>query len=360
MSESEPRSLDAVRAEIDGVDAKLVELLSLRAELAQEIGRLKGREGKPFFTPEREREIFARLREINPGPLRPDQLESVFREVISAARAAERPIGVAYWGPPGTFSHLAALQTFGASANLLPVESIDDAFLAVEHGGADYGVVPIENSVAGVIPQTLDMFPRTNVKICAERYVPIHHSLVSTAASLEAVKRVYAGIQPFQQCRRWLRDRMPHAEVVEVVPTSTAAQKALTDHEGAAIANRLGAETVGIPILAERIEDDPHNRTRFLVIGFNEPAQTGNDKTSLMFNLRNQPGELYRALGALYAHSVNLMMIESRPAPRAGFVYLFYVDCVGHRLDAPMSKAVEALKSLTLETTVLGSYPAAE
>jgi chorismate mutase/prephenate dehydratase len=147
---------------------------------------------------------------------------------------------------------------------------------------------------------------------------------------------------------------------VEVVPTSAAAQKAMADEESAAIANKLASETLGIPFLAERIEDDPHNRTRFLVIGFNEPAQTGNDKTSLMFNLRNQPGELYRALGALYAHSVNLMMIESRPAPRAGFEYLFYVDCVGHRLDPPMAKAIEALKGLTLETTVLGSYPAAE
>lgn len=349
----------AARAEIDQLDSELVELLNRRAELAQSIGKLKGRDQRPFFTPEREREVFERLREINAGPLLPDQLRSIFREVISAARALEKPLCAAYWGPPGTFSNIAAAQTFGSSSNLMPVDSIHDVFMAVEHGTADYGVVPVENSLAGVVPETLDMFPLTNARICAERYISIDHQLVSVAESLTAIERVYAGPQPALQCRRWLRENLPHAEVVEVMPTARAAERALNDPHGAAIANRLGAETVGIPVLVEHIQDNPQNQTRFLAIGFNEPAQTGRDKTSLMFNLRNQPGQLYRALGALESEHVNLLMIESRPAQRAQFEYMFFLDCVGHRLDDNMARAIERLRELALETVVLGSYPSA-
>lgn len=356
----EPQNpLTHARNEIDALDAQLVELLNRRAELAQSIGHLKGRDQRPFFTPEREREVFERLREINAGPLLPEQLRSIFREVISAARALEKPLTAAFWGPPGTFSHIAATQTFGSSSNLAPVDSIHDVFMAVEHGSADYGVVPVENSLAGVVPETLDMFPVTNVKICAERYIAIDHHLVTVADSLDAIKRVFAGPQPALQCRRWLRENVPQAEIVEVMPTARAAERALHDVESAAIANRLGAETVGIPILVEHIQDNPQNQTRFLVIGFNEPAQTGRDKTSLMFNLRNQPGQLYRALGALEAHGVNLQMIESRPAQRAQFEYMFFLDCMGHRADDNMATAIERLRGLALETVVLGSYPSA-
>jgi chorismate mutase/prephenate dehydratase len=360
MPKAGESSLDQLRNSIDKVDQAIIELLNERARLALQIGKIKGRDGKPFFTPERERQILQGVSSKNPGPLSDAQLASVFREIISAARAAEKPLTVSYWGPEGTFTHLAALQTFGASASFRSEDSIDDVFLAVERRDADYGVVPAENSIAGVVPQTLDMFPLTNAKICSECYVPIHHHLVSVAESVAAVKRLYSGQQPLAQCKRWLRENLPKVEVVDTVPTSLAARQALADPEGAAIANKLGAEAVGIPILAEHIQDSAHNRTRFLVIGFNEPAQTGRDKTSLMFNLRNKPGELYRALGALVEQGVNLLMIESRPAPRSSFEYIFYIDCEGHRQDAPIRLAIERLKEFALETTVLGSYPAAE
>ncbi len=360
MGEKPKRGLEAIRKEIDELDRNLVEMLNHRAGLAKAIGLLKGQDGKPFFTPEREREIYERLMQINPGPLQNRQIVSIFREIISAARAAEKPLACAYWGPPGTFTHLAALQTFGSSSRLVPVESISDVFLAIEHGDADYGVVPVENSVAGVVPETLDMFPQTNVKICAEAYVPIHHHLVSVASSLENIQRVFAGPQPSMQCRRWLKANLPQAEIIEVVPTARAAEKALGDPESAAIANKLGAQTLGIGILVEHIEDNPHNRTRFLVVGYNDPARTGRDKTSLMFNLRNRPGELHRALGAFVEHEVNLMMIESRPAQRATFEYIFYCDCAGHHSDENLARAIESLKAQALETTVLGSYPALE
>ncbi len=352
-----PRELPAIREDIDRIDANLIELLNRRAALAQEVGRLKGRDQRPFFTPERERQIFDKLAQTNPGPLQNEQLASIYREIISAARALEKPLGAAYWGPSGTFTHLAAMQVFGGSSHFEAADSITDVFRKVEHRACDYGVVPVENSTAGVVPETLDMFPQTNVKICAETYVMVHHHLASIATSIDQIERVYAGPQPWQQCKRWLRDHLPKAEIVEIVPTSRAAETALRDPNSAAICNRFGAETVGIPLLAEHIEDNPQNRTRFLVIGYNEPAKTGRDKTSLMFNLRNKPGELYRALGALDKEGVNLMMIESRPAPRASFEYIFYIDCAGHRTDAPLQSAIETLRQYALETTVLGSYP---
>jgi chorismate mutase/prephenate dehydratase len=357
MPEKESKKLEAIRTEIDAIDASMVETLNRRAALAAEIGKLKGRDKHPFFTPEREREIYAKLSEINAGPLQKRQLVSIFREIISAARALEKPLHVAFWGPSGTFTHLAAIQTFGGSTTFEAQDSIQDSFLAVEHGDADYGVVPVENSVAGVVPETLDMFPQTRVKICAETYVPIHHHLVSTVRELGDIQRVYAGPQPVGQCKRWLRANLPSAGIVEMTPTSRAAERALDDPHGAAIANKLGAETVGIPILVEHIEDNPHNRTRFLIVGYNEPAKTGADKTSLMFNLRHRPGELYHALGALYQEGVNLMMIESRPAARATFEYIFYCDCIGHRSDQAMQAAIARLKECALETTILGSYP---
>lgn len=352
-----PRQLPEIRQEIDAIDQELIRLLNRRADCAIEVGSVKKEDGKPFFTPERERAIYEALSSKNPGPLTSRQLTNIFREVISAARASEKPLMSAYWGPPGTFTHIASLRTFGASSEHSPQESILDVFQAVEHGQADYGVVPVENSIAGIVPETLDMFPQTNVKICSETYIAIHHHLLSTAKSLADVKRVYAGPQPGQQCRRWLRANLPNAEIVEVVPTAKAAERALVEPGTAAIANALGAETVGIPILVEHIEDNPANRTRFLVIGYNEPAKTGRDKTSLMFNLRNRPGELVRALSAFEKEGVDLMMIESRPAQRATFEYIFYCDCAGHRADENLNRALNDIKTCTYESTVLGSYP---
>lgn len=352
--------LSQIRQELDAIDALLVENLNRRAELAQAIGKVKEKDGKPFFTPERERQVYERLMALNNGPLLGSQIQSIYREIISAARALEKPLRAAYWGPPGSYSFMAASRTFGQSSELAPYGSISDVFSAVEHGDADYGVVPVENSSTGVVPETLDMFPMTNVKICSELYVPIDHNLVSFTSNLSDIKRVYTGAQPQHQCQRWLNQNLPHAEIKPSTSSSQAASDAKEDAEGAAIASRLAAELLGIPIVAAHIQDSPLNRTRFLVIGFNEPAKTGRDKTSLMFNLRNKPGELYRALGALVNHDVNLLMIESRPAQRSGFEYLFFVDCIGHRDDDAMARAVAELKTLAMEMVVLGSYPSAE
>lgn len=351
------RTVEDVRNDIDSIDAEIVRLLGRRAGLAREIGGLKDDQKKPYFTPEREHQIMARLAALDAGPLRAEQVAAVFREIISAARAAEKPLSVAYWGPIGTYSHLAAVQTFGRSTNFSPVDSIRDVFQSVEQGRADYGIVPIENSIAGVVPETLDMFPQTNVKICDETFVSIEHMLASGGVPLEGVERVYAGPQPAAQCREWLSTHLPKAEVVNVAPTARAAEMARKDSAGAAIVNTMTIELQEMTVLAEHLEDSPNNRTRFVVLGFNEPARTGLDKTTLMFNLRNRPGELYRVLGSFFEHQVNLMMIESRPAQRASFEYLFYVDCGGHRSDENVANAIAAIRGFALETTILGSYP---
>lgn len=357
MDEATPRPLEEIRNDIDSIDRTLVELLSRRVELAQEVGRVKGRDKRPYFTPERERQIYEKLERINPGPLQNRQLAAIFREIISAARAAEKPLVVAYWGPAGTYTHSAAIQTFGTSTDFIAQDSIPDVFQAIEHGEVDYGVVPVENAVAGIVPETLDQFPQTNVKICAEIYIPIHHHLASTCEKLSDVQRVYAFGQPANQCRHWLKANLPNAEIVETAPTARAAKKALEDPNGAAICNSLAAELIGIPILVEHISDNPANRTRFIILGYNEPAKTGRDKTSIMFNLRNRPGELVKALGAFERHGVNLMMIESRPAQRATFEYIFYCDSSGHRTDPGLTAAIDELREYALETVILGSYP---
>ncbi len=359
MSEpnSHPPQLDEIRRQIDDIDRQLLELLRRRTELAQEIGKLKQTGGKPFFTPERERQIYEHLQQSNLHPLRKEQAIAIFREIISAARACERQITVAYWGPEGTYTHLAAVQAFGRSTALQPQATIEEVFKAVELNHADYGVVPIENSLNGVVPETLDMFPQTNARICAETVLPVQHYLLSKAASLDEVERVYAAPQPFNQCRKWLRANLPNVEVVDVAPTSRAAQHAQKDPHGAAIANRLCAELYDLGILAESIQDDPRNHTRFVVVGYNEPAPSGHDKTTLMFSLRNRPGELYRVLGVFHKYDVNLTMIESRPAQRVSFEYIFYVDCAGHHSEPHLSSAIREISEVALETTLLGSYP---
>jgi chorismate mutase/prephenate dehydratase len=345
------------RKAIDAIDDEIVDRLVRRAELARTIGELKGRQDAPYFTPEREHEIFQRLQSLPSGPLRPEHVVAVFREVISAARAAERPLSVAFWGPLGTYSYMALVQKFGRSTTALAVDSIEEVFRAVENGQADYGVVPIENSVAGVVLETLDAFPLTNVKICDETFVAVSHLLATGGAALGSVRRVYAGPQPAQQCRQWLRANLPGVDVVSAAPTVRAAEMAVADPEGAAIVNSMTAEMLGMTVVASRIEDNAHNRTRFVVLGFNEPRPTGRDKTTLLFNLRNEPGALYRVLGAFYDHGVNLTMIESRPAPRATFEYLFFADCSGHRSDPAVAAAIGQIRATALDTTVLGSYP---
>ena len=353
-------SIQNLRREIDEIDSRLLELLSRRARLAQEIGHSKSRTSAQFFSPERERQIYARLSEENPGPLPREALQSIFREIISASRALEQPLQVAYLGPAGTFSHRAALHKFGNSSELKPVDTIPDVFKEVERGQAHYGLVPVENSTDGVIKPTLDMFSQTRLKVCAEVFVPVHHHLVTRAEKLGEVKRLYANPEALAQSRAWLRENLPKIEVVAATSNSKSAQMASVDSEGAAICTDIAAELYGVPLVATHIEDSPHNRTRFLVIGHNEPRPSGKDKTSIFFSVSHKAGALLRAMSAFDAYNINLTMIESRPTKQMPWEYVFFIDFQGHIQDAPVAHALQMLREQSLFVTVLGSYPEAE
>lgn len=353
-------SIQDLRAEIDRIDSEILQLLSRRATLAQEIGHSKTRTATNFFAPERERQIYSRLLEENPGPLPREAVRAIFREIISASRALEQPLQVAYLGPPGTFSHRAAISRFGGSSEHKPVDTIPDVFAEVERGRAHYGVVPLENSTEGVVRDTLDAFSKTKLKVCAEVFVPVQHHLATRAESLHAVKRLYAHPQSFAQSRTWLREHLPRVEVIAATSNSKSAQMAAVDSEGAAICTDIAAEIYNVPVAAQHIEDSPHNRTRFLVIGENEPKPSGRDKTSIFFSVRHKAGALLDAMETFRESGINLTLIESRPTKQMPWEYVFFIDFQGHVKDEPVARALARLEERSLFVTVLGSYPEAE
>ena len=353
--------LTEIRAQIDAVDAEMVTLLNRRAELSLEVGRQKaGTPNRRVFAPERERDVMQRLVALHTGPLPREALVAIYREIISASIALQKPMSVAYWGPPGTFTEMAALQRFGSSALYQDCRSIPDVFGEVERNHADYGVVPVETTTEGVVTYTLDMFHETSLRVCAEIFVTIVQNLLTHAPSLDKIKRLYAFSQPLAQCRRWLDTHLPDVEIIEVQPTSKAAERAAADPEGAAIASSRAAEVYDIPILFDSIQHNPNNRTRFLVIGRNEPPPTGRDKTSLLFAVRNEPGSLGRALRAFEQHNVNITMIATRPARGTAWEYVQFVDFQGHEQDAPVRAALDDLRQQSIYVNVLGSYPEGE
>ncbi len=353
-------SISDLRQQIDALDGELLDLLSRRARLAQEVGHNKVKSATSFFAPERERQIFERLLKENEGPLPPDAIRAIFREIISASRALEAPVKVAYLGPPGTFSHRAALNKFGVSSEPTPVATIPDVFTEVEKGAAHYGVVPVENSTEGVVSYTLDMFPQTRLKVCAEEFVSVQHHLATRSGNLKDIKRLYAHPQSLAQSRIWIRENLPKAEVVDVTSNSKSAQMASLDSEGAAICTDIAAEIYNLTVVAPHIEDSPHNRTRFLVIGQNEPKPSGKDKTSIFFSVRHKAGALMQAMAAFDAHNINLTMIESRPTKQMPWEYVFFIDFQGHRENEAAASALKQLEEQSLFVTVLGSYPEAE
>lgn len=353
-------SLQDLRRQIDALDSQILELLSQRARLAQEVGQSKTRTAAQFFAPERERQIFERLTSQNPGPFSANAIRAIYREIISASRALEAPIRVAYLGPPGTFSHRAALEKFGTSSELTPADTIPDVFQRVERGEADYGIVPVENSTEGVVPYTLDTFSQTRLKVCAETFVPVAHNLASKAETLSDIKRLYAHPQAFAQSRNWLRDHLHKVELIDTTSNSRSAQLASVDSEAAAVTTDIAADLYGLKLLAARIEDSPHNRTRFLVIGENQPQPSGRDKTSIFFSVQHRAGALMRAMAALDAHDINLTMIESRPTKQMPWEYVFFIDFQGHIKEDRVTRALKHLEEQSLFVTVLGSYPEAD
>jgi chorismate mutase / prephenate dehydratase len=355
--------IQSLREQIDALDREIVTRLNRRAELARQIGALKADQEVEAFDPAREQEVIARVWAANAGPLPDRALESIYREIVSSCRALEKPLSIAYWGPPASNTHVASLARFGRQARYAACDSIAAVFADVEKETADYGVVPVENSTEGIVSYTLDMFLESDLKICAELYVQISHNLLSSCASLDEVTRIYTMPQATAQCRRWLDRHAGEIERRDVTTTARAAELAAGEPGAAAIANSAAAEQYGLRILAERIEDNPRNRTRFLVLGRTASPPTGRDKTSLLFSVRHEAGELIRALAAFEKHDLNLTLIESRPTKQNPWEYVFFVDVAGH-VDDPTNPAVrralELFRERTLFVKLLGSYPESE
>lgn len=349
-------TIAGLRTQIDKIDRELVRLINQRAELAHQIGRLKDRDGQVVYDPVREEEVISRAQGLSTGPLPPECVRAVFRELISGSRALEKVLKVAYLGPAYTYSHLAALHRFGQSVEMVPVASIAAVFEEVNSGQADFGLVPLENSTDGRIADTLDMFTRLPVRICGEVLLEIHHHLLGKCPRAE-VREVYSKPQALSQCRNWLARHLPTARTIEVTSTATAAQLAAEKTGAAAIASLQAGVYYGLDALAERIEDQAGNLTRFAVIGEHGAPRTGKDKTSLMFEVEHRPGGLADALSLFKKADLNLTWIESFPIARPAGGYLFFVELDGHETDARVSRVVETLRKRALRLEVLGSYP---
>ena len=350
--------IDKLRAEIDALDAELVERLQQRARLAQRIGALKG--GASAYRPERESEILRRVAAQGGGPLPAEALTRVFREVVSACRGLEQAIRVAYLGPQGTFSEQAVRRHFGGGVEALPAAVIDEVFRRCESGDAQFAVVPVENSTEGAVGRSLDLLLVTPLRICGEVELRVQQNLMAKGGDAAGLKRVYAHAQSLAQCSVWLNRNLPGAERVPVASNAEAAERASREAGAGAIAGEAAAERYGLQLLARAIEDDPNNTTRFLVLGALEPAPTGRDRTSLVMSAENRPGAVHALLTPLAEAGVSMTRIESRPARAmrsALWEYVFYIDLEGHQKDARVAAALEALRRKAPFLKVLGSYP---
>jgi len=348
-------TLAGLRTKIDKVDREIVKLMNQRANLALDIGHIKTAAGETVYRPEREEEVLARVIERNKGPLPDGCLRNVYRELISGSRSLEKRLRVAYLGPAYSYTHLAAIERFGQSVELVPVGSIGAVFEEVNQGHVDHGVVPIENSTDGRIVDTLDMFTKLPVRICGEVQLAIHHNLLGTCQRDE-VREVYSKPQALSQCRNWLSRHLPTARVIEMTSTSTAAELARDKPGVAAIASRQAGVFYGLDVLAANIEDNQANLTRFSVIGETTGAKTGNDKTALMFGIDHHAGALADMMGIFKRNRLNLTWIESFPIPGEVGEYLFFVELVGHVSSVRVKRAIASLEKKATRLEVLGSY----
>ncbi|MCW8906154.1 MAG: prephenate dehydratase [Sedimenticola sp.] len=356
---SKQESLEQIRTRIDVLDTQIQELINQRAAAAQQVAQIKLSEDKDafFYRPEREAAILRTIKGRNTGPMGSEDMARLFREIMSACLALELPMRVAFLGPAGTFTQAAALKHFGHSVETVPMHSIPDIFREVESENAHYGVVPVENSTEGVINHTLDMFIASSLSICGEVMMRIHHHLLSLESELSRINRVYSHQQSLAQCRLWLDRNLPHAEQVTVGSNAEAARLASQEEGSAAIAGEMAAELYQLKGLARNIEDEPDNTTRFLVVGRQEAASSGEDKTTLMCATRNVAGGLNALLKPLAEHGISMSRIESRPSRQGNWDYLFFIDINGHRNDPEVQKALTALEAESRLLKVLGSYP---
>lgn len=352
--------LARLRAQIDAVDGAILTLLNERAGLVLEVGRLKQGAGVAPFDAAREREILERLAALNSGPFPTASIPDVFREIIGVMRGLEGTLRVAYLGPEGTFSHLAARRQFGALADLVPEPTLPDVVAAVEHGRADIAVVPVENTTEGVVTATLDALVEAETEICGEIVLRISHQLFSRSGRLADVERVASIPQALAQCRHWIEAHLPHADRVETASTAAAARLAADDPGVAAIGSDLAARTWGLATIETSVEDRRDNTTRFVVLGGEKAAPGDNDLTSALFTVRrDEAGALHRLLAPFSAHGVNLTSIQSRPLKGKPWEYVFFLDIEGHRDEVRVAQALTEAAGVATAYRVLGSFPRA-
>jgi len=356
-----PADLESLRAQIDAIDRELLGLLNRRAGVATTIGELKRAEGSPAFRPEREAAVIDALKGANAGPLPNDSVAPIWREIMSACRSLETPTRVAYLGPAGTFSELAALGYFGSSIVKLPCANADEVFHATSAGAADFGVVPVENSSEGVVTRSLDLFLTTPLTIVGETSLYVRHNLLRKTESLESIAAVCAHPQALAQCHAWLSHHLPNAERRPVASNAEGARLAGTDATLAGIASERAASEYGLFIVAPAIQDDAHNRTRFAILAHPgshpRPAASGHDCTSLVVSVANRPGAVHDMLQPLKAHGVSMTRFESRPARSGQWEYYFYVDLDGHPDQPNVARALAELHDACAFFKLLGTYP---
>ncbi|MGD0539298.1 MAG: prephenate dehydratase [Verrucomicrobiota bacterium] len=349
-------ALSEHRQAIDKLDWQIVKLLNERMQHVIEIGRLKKASGQEIYAPHREQAVLKRVSRLNKGPLADEAVRAIFREVMSGALAAEKPMSIAYLGPEATYTHQAALERFGASLNYTALKTIDEVFTHVARRRADFGVVPIENSTEGVVTHTLDMFIDSGLQIVAQIVLPIQHCLVSRARR-DRIRRLYVHPQTLAQCRGWIQKHFANAEIIETSSNARSAELAAKERNSGAIAGLLAAEKYGLPVLEHDVQDNAGNATRFLVLGRTCSPPTGRDRTSLMFCIADKVGALHSALAPFRRYQINMTKIESRPSKRKAWEYFFFVDCDGHLSDRKVARALAQLGEHCDFVKVLGSYP---
>jgi len=353
-------SLRNLRTQIDKLDLQILKLVNERAGVAAEIGKLKNDQASEVFSPAREEEVLHNVLEANKGPLDPQTVRAIFREIMSGSRALQKVLKVSYLGPEYSFSHIAAVERFGQTVEFMKVGSIAAVFEEVNRGHADFGVVPLDNSTDGRVADTLDMFIRLPLlKISSEIRLRIHHNLLANCDQPE-IRRVYSKAQALSQCRTWLRKNVPHVQLVEVSSTADAARLVQQEPGAAAVASRQAAIRYGLRILFTDIEDFPNNETRFAVIGHQKCGKTGHDKTAVMFRVSHQPGSLVEALDIFKQGKINLTWIESFPAKTVKPEYVFFIDFEGHVEDSKVARTLKTLQEKCAEVNVLGSFPMAD
>ena len=351
------KKLKPLREQIDAIDAQILDLLNARARIAQQVGHVKAETNAPVFRPEREAQVLRSVADRNPGPLVASDVQTIFREIMSACRALEKRVSVAFLGPVGTFTEQAVYQQFGHAVEGVSCSSIDEVFRSTEAGMSEFGVVPIENSSEGTISRTLDLLLQTPLAISGEISLPVHHSLMTRNGTMEGIKRICAHSQALAQCQIWLNQHCPNIERQAVASNAEAARIASEDSAVAAIAGEMAAQTYNLLIVNAHIQDDPHNRTRFAVIGRLQTAPSGKDQTSLVLSVPNKAGAVYNLLAPLAKHGVSMKRFESRPARMGTWEYYFYVDVEGHAHHEKVARALTELQQNAAFFKVLGSYP---